>query len=37
MIAGMTGAHEVASGELAPLRRLVENVSIAAGLPVTPR
>ena len=37
MIAGMTGAHEVASGELASLRRLVENVSIAAGLPRDPR
>jgi heat shock protein HtpX len=36
MIAGMTGAHDLAPGALAPLRRLVENVSIAAGLPVTP-
>ena len=36
MIAGMTGAQEVGPDELAPLRRLVENVSIAAGLPVTP-
>jgi heat shock protein HtpX len=36
MIAGMTGAHDVASEDLKPLRRLVENVSIAAGLPVTP-
>lgn len=36
MIAGMTGAHAVASEDLKPLRRLVENVSIAAGLPVTP-
>ena len=36
MIAGFTRAHELAPGELAPLRRLVENVSIAAGLPVTP-
>jgi len=36
MIAGMTGAQEVGPDELRPLRRLVENVSIAAGLPVTP-
>jgi heat shock protein HtpX len=36
MIAGMTRAHEVAPGQITPLRRLVENVSIAAGLPVTP-
>jgi heat shock protein HtpX len=36
MIAGFTRAHELPPGELAPLRRLVENVSIAAGLPVTP-
>ncbi|HSI97254.1 MAG TPA: M48 family metallopeptidase [Gaiellaceae bacterium] len=36
MVAGMTGAHELASGELRQLRRLVENVSIAAGLPATP-
>lgn len=36
MIAGMTGAQEVGSDELRPLRRLVENVSIAAGLPVSP-
>lgn len=36
MIAGMTGAQEVGPDELTPLRRLVENVSIAAGLPVTP-
>lgn len=36
MVARMTGAHEVAANELRPLRRLVENVSIAAGLPVTP-
>ncbi len=36
MIAGMTGAKEVGPDELRPLRRLVENVSIAAGLPVTP-
>jgi heat shock protein HtpX len=36
MIAGFTKAHELPPGELVPLRRLVENVSIAAGLPVTP-
>lgn len=36
MIAGMTHAREPGPGELRPLRRLVENVSIAAGLPVTP-
>jgi LemA protein len=36
MIASFTRAHELPPGELAPLRRLVENVSIAAGLPVTP-
>ena len=36
MIAGMTGAQKVGLDELTPLRRLVENVSIAAGLPVTP-
>ena len=36
MVARMTGADEVPEGELRPLRRLVENASIAAGLPVTP-
>jgi heat shock protein HtpX len=36
MVARMTGAQEPGPGELRPLRRLVENVSIAAGLPVTP-
>jgi len=36
MISGFTHAQELAPGELVPLRRLVENVSIAAGLPVTP-
>ncbi len=36
MISGFTHAQELAPGELQPLRRLVENVSIAAGLPVTP-
>ncbi len=36
MVAGMTGAHEVDPRRLVPLRRLVENVSIAAGLPATP-
>ena len=36
MIAAMTGAGELGENELRPLRRLVENVSIGAGLPVTP-
>jgi len=36
MVAGMTHAKEPAPGELRPLRRVLENVSIAAGLPVTP-
>jgi heat shock protein HtpX len=36
MTARLTGAQEVAPGAVMPLRRLVENVSIAAGLPVTP-
>lgn len=36
MVARMTGAHEVDEAEIRPLRRLVENVSIAAGLPATP-
>jgi heat shock protein HtpX len=36
MVARMTGAQEVDPRQLVPLRRLVENVSIAAGLPVTP-
>jgi heat shock protein HtpX len=36
MVASFTKAQELAPGELRPLRRLVENVSIAAGLPVTP-
>jgi heat shock protein HtpX len=36
MISRLTGAHEIGARELTPLRRLVENVSIAAGLPVTP-
>lgn len=36
MVAGMTHAQEPRPGELRPLRRLLENVSIAAGLPVTP-
>ena len=36
LVARMTGAQEVGPRELVPLRRLVENVSIAAGLPVTP-
>ena len=36
MVARLTHAEEVPATELRPLRRLVENVSIAAGLPVTP-
>jgi heat shock protein HtpX len=36
MVAGMTHAREPEPGELRPLRRVLENVSIAAGLPVTP-
>ena len=36
MIAGITHAQPVDESELRPLRRLVENVSIGAGLPVTP-
>jgi heat shock protein HtpX len=36
MIAGMTHAQQLGPKELEPLRRLVENASIAAGLAVTP-
>lgn len=36
MIARMTGAQEIDQDQIKPLHRLVENVSIAAGLPVTP-
>ena len=36
MISGITHAQPVGEDELRPLRRLVENVSIGAGLPVTP-
>ena len=36
LIAGITHAQQVGEAELRPLRRLVENVSIGAGLPVTP-
>jgi heat shock protein HtpX len=36
MIASMTGAQEIGPDQLKPLRRIVENVSIAAGLPATP-
>lgn len=36
LIAGITRAQELAPEQLRPLRRLLENVSIAAGLPVTP-
>ncbi len=36
MIAGLTHAQPLGEKELEPLRRLVENVSIGAGLAVTP-
>ncbi len=36
MVSGLTHAHEVPEEAARQLRRLVENVSIAAGLPVTP-
>ena len=36
MIGSMTRAQEIGPEDLKPLRRVVENVSIAAGLPVTP-
>ena len=36
MVASMTGARELGGADLRPLHRLVENVSIGAGLPVTP-
>ncbi|HUG64472.1 MAG TPA: M48 family metalloprotease [Gaiellaceae bacterium] len=36
MIAGITHAQALEPNELRPLRRLLENVSIGAGLPVTP-
>ena len=36
MISGITHAQRVGPDELRSLRRLVENVSIGAGLPVTP-
>jgi heat shock protein HtpX len=36
VISGLTHAQPVGPTELRPLRRLVENVSIGAGLPVTP-
>ena len=36
IVARMTGAQELGPEQLRPLRRLVENVTIAAGLPVTP-
>jgi heat shock protein HtpX len=36
LVAGITQAQPVGPNELRPLRRLVENVSIGAGLPVTP-
>jgi len=36
LISGITHAQPVGPDELRPLRRLVENISIGAGLPVTP-
>ena len=36
VISGITNAQPVDESELRPLRRLLENVSIGAGLPVTP-
>ena len=36
MVARMTHASEISESELRPVRRLLENASIAAGLPVTP-
>ena len=36
LISGITHAQPLGPDELRPLRRLVENVSIGAGLPVTP-
>ncbi len=36
LVSRLTHAEDVAPEQLKPLRRLVENVSIAAGLPVTP-
>jgi heat shock protein HtpX len=36
VISRLTHAHELSPNELRPLRRLVENAAIGAGLPVTP-
>jgi heat shock protein HtpX len=36
IVGGITHAQPIGPDELRPLRRLVENVSIGAGLPVTP-
>lgn len=36
IVSRLTHAHEVPPDELRPVRRLLENASIAAGLPVTP-
>lgn len=36
IVSRLTHAHEVPATELRPVRRLLENASIAAGLPVTP-
>lgn len=37
MVSSLTGAHDLPAEQMRPLQRLVENVSIAAGLPVTPQ
>ena len=37
MVSSLTGAHDLPPEQMRPLQRLVENVSIAAGLPVTPQ
>ena len=36
LVARLTHAEQISEDQIRPLRRLVENVSIAAGLPVTP-
>ena len=36
IVGRLTHAHELSDSELRPLRRLLENASIGAGLPVTP-
>jgi heat shock protein HtpX len=37
MVSSLTGAHDLPAEQMRPLQRLVENVSIAAGLSVTPQ